>query len=208
MAVRRLNDGTLIASLAEVGPKTIGWAVTLRTIQIFMAVASLAAHLGATGAAMAAADMGKVTGLPVPRYVSLKTDRVNLREGPSKEHRTAWVFQRAGLPVEIVAEFETWRRIRDAEGTEGWVLHSLLSGRRTALVMPWAKGEVAPIPLQERAGERAEVVARLQPGVIANVKQCSAAWCRVTVPQTDGRDLDGYIRQDRLWGVYPNEKVE
>jgi len=76
------------------------------------------------------------TGLPVPRYVSLKTDRVNLREGPSKDHRTAWVFQRAGLPVEIIAEYETWRRIRDSEGTEGWVLHSLLSGRRTALVMP------------------------------------------------------------------------
>ena len=121
----------------------------------------------------------------MPRYVSLKTDRVNLREGPSKEHRTAWVFQRAGLPVEIVAEFETWRRIRDAEGTEGWVLHSLLSGRRTALVMPWAKGEVAPIPLQERAGDRTEVVARLQPGVIANVRQCTAAWCRITVPQTE-----------------------
>jgi len=66
------------------------------------------------------------TGLPVPRYVSLKTDRVNLREGPSKDHRTAWVFQRAGLPVEIIAEYETWRRIRDSEGTEGWVLHSLL----------------------------------------------------------------------------------
>jgi SH3-like domain-containing protein len=206
MAVRRLNDGTLIASLAEVGPKTIGRVIELRTIQTFVA-AGVACHLAA-GAATAAADSGKVTGLPVPRYVSLKTDRVNLREGPSKEHRTAWVFQRAGLPVEIVAEFETWRRIRDAEGTEGWVLHSLLSGRRTALVMPWAKGEVQPIPLQERAGERAEVVARLQPGVIANVRQCSAAWCRVTVPQDDGRNLDGYVRQDRLWGVYPNEKVE
>ncbi len=64
----------------------------------------------------------------MPRYASLKTDRVNLREGPSKDHRTLWVFQRAGLPVEIIGEFETWRRIRDSEGTEGWVLHSLLSG--------------------------------------------------------------------------------
>ena len=85
------------------------------------------------------AGLGPVTKLPVPRYVSLKTDRVNLREGPSKDHRTLWVFQRAGLPVEIMAEFETWRRIRDSEGTEGWVLHSLLSGRRTALVMPRAR---------------------------------------------------------------------
>src|SRR5829696_4835410 len=179
MAVRRLNDGTLIASLAEVGPKTIGRVVTLRTIQIFMAVASL----GATGAAMAAADTGKVTGLPVPRYVSLKTDRVNLREGPSKEHRTAWVFQRAGLPVEIVAEFETWRRIRDAEGTEGWVLHSLLSGRRTALVMPWAKSGTAPLPLYEKADDRSQVVAQLQSNVIANVKECKDSWCRIAVVQ-------------------------
>ncbi len=180
----------------------------MRTIQYFILAAGAAFHLTASGAATAAAETGKVTGLPVPRYVSLKSDRVNLREGPSKEHRTAWVFQRAGLPVEIVAEFETWRRIRDAEGTEGWVLHSLLSGRRTALVMPWAKGEAGPVPLYERAGDRADVVARLQPGVIANVRQCSAAWCRITVPQAEARDLDGYIRQDRLWGVYPNEKVE
>ena len=151
---------------------------------------------------------GKATGLPVPRYVSLKSDRVNLREGPSKDHRTSWVFQRAGLPVEIVAEFETWRRIRDSEGTEGWVLHSLLSGRRTALITPWAKGDAAPLPLYERADERAEVVARLQPGVIANVRQCTGTWCRIVVVNPKARDLAGYVRQDRLWGVYPNEKVE
>ncbi|QFU14907.1 SH3 domain-containing protein [Microvirga thermotolerans] len=148
------------------------------------------------------------TGLPVPRYVSLKTDRVNLREGPSKDHRTAWVFQRAGLPVEIVAEYETWRRIRDSEGTEGWVLHSLLSGRRTALVMPWAKGEVPPIPLREAPSDRSGTVAQLQPGVIANIKSCDGAWCRVVIVMERARDVDGYIQQDKLWGVYPNEKVE
>lgn len=152
--------------------------------------------------------MGKSTGLTVPRYVSLKSDRVNLREGPSKDHRTSWVFQRAGLPVEITAEFETWRRIRDSEGTEGWVLHSLLSGRRTALVTPRVKGDATPVALQERADERAEVVARLQPGVIANVRQCTGTWCRIVVVQAGSRDLSGYIRQDRLWGVYPNEKLD
>ena len=183
----------------------------MRTSRFFLRTASavgLYALALAPVGAVGEANAGKVTGLPVPRYVSLKTDRVNLREGPSKEHRTAWVFQRAGLPVEITAEFETWRRVRDADGTEGWVLHSLLSGRRTALVTPWVKGDIQPVPLLERAGERAEVVARLQPGVIANVKQCGSAWCRIIVPQSDGGDLDGYIRQDRLWGVYPNEKVE
>lgn len=148
---------------------------------------------------------GSTTGLPIPRYVSLKTDRVNLREGPSKDHRTAWVFQRAGLPVEIVSEYETWRRIRDAEGTEGWVLHSLLSGRRTALVTA-AKGDPRPIPLHARADANAEVLARFEPGVIANVKSCTGSWCRVTFART-GRDLDGYVPQERLWGVYPGERV-
>jgi SH3-like domain-containing protein len=172
-------------------------------------LAAVAASLVLLAPALAAAQEGKKTsGLPIPRYVSLKTDRVNLREGPSKDNRTAWVFQRAGLPVEITAEYETWRRIRDAEGTEGWVLHSLLSGRRTAVVMPWAKGEQPPIPLYERADERSEVVAQLQPNVITSVKQCTGSWCRVTVAQPEHRDVGGFIRQDRLWGVYPNERLD
>ena len=155
-------------------------------------------------AAQAAGELtGTVTGLPIPRYVSLKTDQVNLREGPSKEHRTAWVFRRAGLPVEITAEFETWRRIRDAEGAEGWVLHSLLSGRRTALVVPWSKNREELITLQERADDRAQVVAKLNPNVLANVKSCAGSWCRVTVGE-----IEGFMKQDRLWGVYPNERVD
>src|SRR5919206_2558037 len=151
---------------------------------VLAATLSLAAALlsGAVPALAQQTPGGRLgTGLPVPRYVSLKTDRVNLREGPSKDHRTTWVYQRAGLPVEIVAEYETWRRIRDSEGTEGWVLHSLLSGRRTALVMPWVKDPAASISLLGRADDRAETVARLQPGVIANVKDCTGAWCRVVI---------------------------
>ncbi|KMO19642.1 SH3 domain-containing protein [Methylobacterium platani] len=153
--------------------------------------------------------IGPATKLPIPRYVSLKTDRVNLREGPSKDHRTLWVFQRAGLPVEIVAEYETWRRIRDSEGTEGWVLHSLLSGRRTAVVLNRGADKGAPVPLYDRADTGSGVVAQLQAGVIGSVKACDGSWCRLVValPQKRG-DVDGYMRQDRLWGVYPNEKVD
>lgn len=148
--------------------------------------------------------VGQVSGLPVPRYVSLKSDRVNLREGPSKEHRTSWVFQRAGLPVEVTAEFETWRRVRDADGTEGWVLHSLLSGRRTVLVAPWSKTKGETFALRESASDNATIVASLEPGVIANVHSCpGGGWCYVTVNK-----LKGYLRQDRLWGVYPNEKLD
>ncbi len=147
-----------------------------------------------------AQQVGAATGLRVPRYVSLKSDRVNLREGPSKDHRTSWIFQRAGLPVEITAEFEIWRRIRDSEGSEGWVLHSLLSGRRTALVAPWKKGET--FDLRARPEDGAAVTARLQTSVIANVKSCDGGWCRVL-----GDGYDGYIRQQNLWGVYPDEKL-
>ena len=148
-----------------------------------------------------AQQTGSASGLPVPRYVSLKSDRVNLREGPSKDHRTSWVFQRAGLPVEITAEFETWRKVRDSEGSEGWILHSLLSGRRTALIAPWKKAEV--LALFAKPDATTDVQAKLQAGVIANIKTCNGKWCRVY-----GDGFDGYIEQTNLWGAYPDEKVE
>ncbi|MCI0599653.1 MAG: hypothetical protein L0Y60_09045 [Beijerinckiaceae bacterium] len=145
--------------------------------------------------------VGSASGLPIPRYVSLKSDRVNLREGPSKEHRTIWIFQRAGLPVEVTAEFEIWRRVRDSEGAEGWVLHSLLSGRRTALVTPWKKGIESIV--YRNPSQTSAPAAKLQPNVIASVKNCDGAWCRVS-----GYGFDGFIQQSNLWGVYPNEKIE
>jgi SH3-like domain-containing protein len=151
---------------------------------------------------LALADpVGPVTKLPLPRYASLKTDRVNLREGPSKDHAIKWVYERAGLPVEIIAEFEIWRRVRDSEGVDGWVLHSLLSGRRTALVTPNKKGENSQI--YTRPSESAAVAATLQSGVIVNIHNCDGSWCQV-----DGAGFKGYIEQVKLWGVYPNEKVE
>jgi SH3-like domain-containing protein len=160
----------------------------------------LALALGFSGVARAE-PTGSVTGLPLPRYASLKTDRVNLREGPSKDHATKWVFQRAGLPVEITAEFEIWRKVRDSEGAEGWVLHSLLSGRRTGLVGPGKKGKT--FNLYVKAAIASDVAATLQSGVIANVKSCDGSWCLVY-----GEGYKGYIEQVSLWGVYPNEKVD
>ena len=83
-------------------------------------------------AAARAGDDAATSGLPVPRFVSVKADRVNVRGGPDKDHDVSWVYTRVGWPVEIIAEFENWRRIRDSDGAEGWVYHSLLSGKRTA----------------------------------------------------------------------------
>jgi SH3-like domain-containing protein len=146
-------------------------------------------------------NAGNVTGLPVPRFVSLKSERVNVRGGPNKDQDVRWVYTRAGMPVEITAEFENWRRVRDWEGAEGWVYHSLLSGRRTAMIMSRDKDEV--VPLYESADVASAVVAKLQAGVVATLKSCTGTWCRIT-----GKNFDGYIRQERLWGAYPTEKFE
>jgi SH3-like domain-containing protein len=105
------------------------------------------------------------------------------------------------MPVEITAEFENWRRIRDWEGAEGWVYHSLLSGKRTAMVLPKAKDEL--VPLFESADTESVVAARLQSGVLGALKSCNGNWC-----QFSGKGFEGYIRQERLWGAYPNEKVD
>jgi SH3-like domain-containing protein len=165
-----------------------------RVLALFWLLPVLATPAGAQ-------QVGSVSGLPVPRYVSLKSDRVNLREGPAKDHPTTWVFQRAGLPVEITAESDTWRRIRDSEGTEGWVLHSLLSGRRTALVAPWKKNVL--LQLRGSASDTAGIVANLQPGVLGNIKRCDGMWCRIY-----GDKFDGWIEETNLWGAYPGEHID
>lgn len=138
------------------------------------------------------------SGLPVPRYVSLKSDHVNVRSGPTKDNDVAWVYTRSSLPVEITAEFENWRRIRDSEGAEGWVYHSLLSGRRTAVVTAKVKDSLTP--LHDSADATSAVAARLEAGVVTSVRRCANGWCRVT-----GSGFDGWIEQQRLWGVYPDE---
>ena len=144
---------------------------------------------------------GSVSGLPVPRFVSLKSDRVNVRSGPNKDQEVRWVYTRAGMPVEITAEFENWRRIRDWEGAEGWVYHSLLSGKRSAVVVPTLKDDL--VPLYASPDPAAAPTARLQSGVLGQLKSCNGTWC-----QFAGKNFDGWIRQERLWGAYPNEKVE
>ena len=163
-------------------------------LMVFAAVSAHAAEPIGTGPA---------SGLPVPRFVSLKSDRVTVRAGPAKDQDVRWIFTRAALPVEITAEFENWRRIRDREGAEGWIYHSLLSGRRTAIVEPKAKAKDELLALHASADEASAVTARLQPGVMGSVKRCNGSWCRIV-----GDGFDGWMEQDRLWGVYPNEKVD
>jgi SH3-like domain-containing protein len=188
--------------------KRIPLARRLRLALIFFAyvVAVSAAALTPSGAQTGESSAPTGSGLPVPRFVSLKSDHVNLRNGPGTEYPTGWVYRRAGLPLEIVKEFEGWRKVRDADGATGWVLQSLLSGRRTALVLPWERKSGTPpptVPIRSSDSEYSNVVAKVEAGVIADIHTCDGRWCRVTVD-----DYSGYIEQKKLWGVYEGETIK
>ncbi|KZD12900.1 SH3 domain-containing protein [Oceanibaculum pacificum] len=155
----------------------------------------LAAFLFLLAAPMAEAQAQ--SGLPIPRFVSLRSGEVNIRTGPGVRYPVDWVFLRKNLPVEIVAEFDTWRRIRDNEGTEGWVHQSLLSGKRTVIF-------TAPLAsLRREPRESAPLVARAEPGVVGELIECRPAWCRVRAA-----GLEGWVQPIEFWGTYPDEKVQ
>lgn len=166
-------------------------------------VSCAASGIHAQGSTPAGAVQG--SGLPLPRFVSLKSDRVHIRQGPGTDYKVLWVFQRAGLPVEVISEFEGWRQVRDSEGAIGWVLQALVSGRRTALILPWETKSSAPVhvPLRDDDREGARVVVVVEAGVIANIRSCDGRWCYVSIT-----DYRGYIEQKKLWGVYEGEIVK
>lgn len=137
------------------------------------------------------------TGLPLPRFASLAAGKVNLRRGPGKIYPVDWVFIRKNMPVEIVDEYELWRKIRDADGSAGWVHKSMLGGQRTALVM----GEVRT--LHRQPDSNSEAVAMLEPGVIARILSCHGEWCRLDVGTARG-----WILRAEIWGVYEHEDID
>jgi SH3-like domain-containing protein len=142
-------------------------------------------------------NRGSVTSLPLPRYVSLKTNEGNARRGPGLTHRIDWVFTRAGMPLRITAEFEHWRRVEDAEGVGGWVHYSLLSGVRTGLVtLDMAEFRTLP-------DRNAPVVFQTEMGVIGRILQCEPGWCRMSI---EGER--GWVQSAALWGVAPDEIIE
>jgi SH3-like domain-containing protein len=145
--------------------------------------------------AWAAEEEGKSAQLPVPRFVTLGVDEVNLRTGPGLRYPIRLVVRKDGLPVEIVREFDVWRQVRDADGDEGWVHKSMLSGRRAVII----KGSIRT--LLKSPGE-GRPVAKLEPGVIAGLKACRKDWCQLSVA-----GYSGWMKRDEVWGVYPDEKV-
>ena len=145
-------------------------------------------------APLRAQEVGAVTNLPVPRFVSMKAAEGNVRRGPSLTHRIDWVFKRRDMPLRITAEHGHWRRVEDRDGMGGWVHYSLLSGTRTVLV------EQDMLNLRARPDAHAPVVATLEAQVVARLGECVPEWCEL---RSGG--YKGWAPKARLWGVAPDE---
>ncbi len=142
-------------------------------------------------------NRGAVTNLPLPRFVTLKTNEGNARRGPGLTHRIDWVFTRAGMPLQVTAEFDNWRRVEDREGAGGWIHYSLLSGTRSALVTQ----DLAAF--RDDADDAARVTFQAEADVVGRVLECNLDWCRMNVDGTRA-----WVRKTAIWGVGADEIVE
>ena len=136
-----------------------------------------------------AQDVGRETGFPIPRFVSLKSQEANIRRGPGFDHRIDWVFQRRGMPLRVVAEYDVWRKVEDIDGEGGWIHATLLSGVRTVIV-------TENVSLLDRPDPRGRAVAQVEPQVVAQLEGCEGDWCAVNVG-----DVQGWAVRDVFWGV-------
>jgi SH3-like domain-containing protein len=166
----------------------------MNTRSISMGLAAVLTLLLLSMPQPALGQAGRSTGLPLPRFVSLNDDRVNVRFGPGKQYPINWVFARHELPVEIVQEFDTWRKIRDHEGDEGWIHSSLLSSRRTIMIIDGTR------QMRRTPNLDARVVLRVEEGVLGRLFDCEEDWCRV---QIEGRR--GWLQRSDFWGTMPGE---
>jgi SH3-like domain-containing protein len=161
----------------------------------FTLLSALAFSLLSFSAAQAAVNNVNNSGLPIPRFVALKAEETNTRTGPGTRYPIQWVYHREGLPVEVVEEFEHWRKIRDMEGTTGWVHKTMVVGGRNVLI----KAKDARIIRAEPAAKGRPLL-KVEPQVIAKLAECEKDWCRI---QVTGRK--GWIEKKYLFGVYPDE---
>lgn len=150
------------------------------------------------GLGQAQAAEKSASGLALPRFVSIGGFEVNLRAGPGLQYPIEWVYRLKGLPLQIIAEYKTWRKVTDWEGSQGWVHQNMLSGKRTFIV---AGG---PHTLFKQSDVNSVKVARAESGVVGELRMCEAKsdWCKV---RADG--FDGWLKREHFWGVMPGEDV-
>jgi SH3-like domain-containing protein len=132
----------------------------------------------------------------VPRFASLHADKVFLRKGPGDRYPVDWVFVRRGWPVEVLGQFDHWRHVRDWQGTDGWVHEKMIANRREVVVTGDIRG------IRQGPDMGAALLARAEPGVVAQLLECRDRWCRI-----EAGDVTGWIERSNIWGVYPTENI-
>ncbi len=138
------------------------------------------------------------SGLPIPRFVSISSDKAFVRSGPAPRYPIKWVYKKDGFPVEIIQEFDVWRKVRDIDGDEGWINKVLLSDKRSVIV----RGE-GESDMHEAPAGGARVMARLEPGVVARLQKCNPDWCNLSVG-----GFNGWVERKILWGIYAQEEID
>jgi len=150
------------------------------------------------------------SGLPLPRFVTTRSTPINVRVGPGFKYAVSWIYKVAGTPVEIIQEFDVWRKIRDVDGSEGWVHQNMLSGNRAGYVLPEANTD--RIALRSAAADEAGVAAWVGPGFPVRIRSCDAGWCAVTAtdhpPSGPVATYSGYLPEGDIWGVYRGESFD
>lgn len=149
--------------------------------------------------APAAQSAGQGSGLPIPRFVSLQATEAHMRAGPGKQYPIKWTYRRPGLPLEITAEFDVWRRVRDWQGSEGWMHSSMLTGKRAMIVT----GDVRALRADPNLAGRE--LAWIEGDVVGKVLTCPTAgeWCQVEISR-----VKGWMRRSEMWGVYRDEVID
>ncbi len=144
--------------------------------------------------AQQSASLGPITNFPLPRFVSLKVSEANVRRGPSQSHRIDWILMRLGTPLQITAEFEHWRRVRDQDNVGGWIHYSLLSGHRTVVI------QSQRVPLRADPSEGSRTIALAEKGVIASLGACLPEWCEI-----ESGGYEGWVLKSAIWGAGATE---
>jgi len=140
------------------------------------------------------ASEGQVTGLPTPRFISMKSSSANVRRGPSTSNQVDWVLRHRGTPLVVLAEYQEWFRIEDVDGEGGWVHTKLLSQRRTVLV------QEDLLALRATPSNSARKLARLEAGVVLRLVGCQPSWCEASI-----EGLTGWLPKTGIWGVLPED---
>ena len=129
------------------------------------------------------------SGFAVPRYVSLKVGKANGRVGPSTKHKILWQYRRKGLPLIVVAETDTWRKVRDIKGDESWVHRPALSGIRNVITTEEAT-------IHKNASVNAETIALTEKDTLLRLEECRKNWCKVSYEK-----IQGWIQRSEVWGA-------